>query len=87
MLCGTQADNPDKLCLIHKTDFTGHEVHKRLIYNESWQLCSAIYGDETTHNFTAKHSILTTVCSTDHQFFIWHNMGSHVVYMYDTGEI
>jgi hypothetical protein len=70
LLCGTKADKPDRMCLIHKTEFTGHEIHKRLIYNESWQLCYALYGDETTTKFTAKPSILTSVRSTDHQFFI-----------------
>jgi hypothetical protein len=70
LLCGTQADKPDKLCLIHKTELIEHGVHKQLIYIERWQSCYAVYGDETTHNFTAKPSILTSVRSTDHQFFI-----------------
>jgi hypothetical protein len=70
LLCGALADRLDKLRLIHKTDFTRHEVHKRFIYNESWQLYYEVYGDETTHNFTAKPSILTSVRRTDHQFFI-----------------
>jgi hypothetical protein len=70
LLCATQADKPDKLCLIHKTEFTGHEVHKRLIYIDRCQLRYAVYGDKTTSNFTAKPSTLASVRSTDHQFFI-----------------
>jgi len=70
LLCGTRADKPHKMRLVHKTELTMLEVHKRLMYIESCQLCYAVYGDETTYNFTTKPSILTSVHSTDHQFFI-----------------
>ena len=48
LLCGTQTDKPYELCLIHKTEFTRLEVHKRSVYIESWQLCYAQgFGGET----------------------------------------